>query len=215
MLDFLFGFLLAYQPVVAVTIFATIIIILINIFYRILINQSEAKQLKDNVRELNKQMKEVQKAGDMEKTKQLMGEVMRENSKLMRMTMKPMIVSFIIIILFLPWLAVVYNDIFVPIDNNGLGNLTISENMYKIEKDGSNVKIGELNVDCNMPCTERIEDFDWKIHEEDKDIKFARAVVKLPIAFPIFGEYLGWLGWYILISIPIMIIVRKLLKINV
>lgn len=215
MLDFLFNPLLVYDPVVAVTIFGILIVVIINIFYKILINQKEAKELKERVRLLNDEMKQARKAGEMEKYKQLTGDTMKENSKLMRMTMKPMLVSFIIVIIFLPWLAAphVYGDIFVPVDDNGFGNLTTSDNTYVIQKTNDNVKIEQLNIDCSMPCVEEIEDFDWKVHEEDKKVKFARAIVTMPFPLPIFGSYLGWLGWYIIVSIPVMVIARKLMKI--
>ena len=97
MLGFLFDPLLVLEPALAVTIFAIIILILINLCYRFLINQQEAKQLKERTKELNKQMKEERKQGNTERANELMKDVMTENSKLMRMTMKPMLVSFVII----------------------------------------------------------------------------------------------------------------------
>jgi len=217
MLDFLFNPLLIYDPVVAVTIFGIMIVIIINIFYKVLINQKEAKALKERVRDMNKEMKAARKSGDMVKTKQLMNDTMKENSKMMRMTMKPMLVSFIIVIVFLPWLAAphAYGDFFVPVDDNGVGDLTISDITYQIQETGNNVKINDLDIDCSMPCVEKIEDFNWKIQEEDKKIKFARIVVEMPFPLPIFGSYLGWLGWYIIVSIPVMVIGRKFMKIYV
>jgi uncharacterized membrane protein (DUF106 family) len=189
-------------------------LIIINFFYRILIKQDEAKRIKDNIKELNEKSKQERKAGNMEKSTQYMKEAMSENSKVMRMTMKPMIVSFIIVIIFLPWLASVYGDSLVPINNN-TGNFTIDGKTYGVIKDGSNVKLNELNIDCATPCIQKIDKFNWKITSENNNVKFARVLVTLPIPLPIFGAYLGWLGWYILASIPIMIIIRKLLKINV
>jgi len=214
MLDFLFGFLLTFEPVIATAIFAAIIIIVINVFYRILINQRDAKQLKENVKELNKKMKEEQKAGNTEKVKEIMSDVMKENSRLMRMTMKPMIVSFVIVIVFLPWLAGVYGDMTVA-TVNGTGNLTIMNRTYLVEENQNSIKINELNINCTLPCEKAIENFDWRIKKESGNIKFSRAVVRMPFELPVFGYYLGWLGWYILVSIPVMIITRKLMKINV
>ncbi|MEM7819654.1 MAG: EMC3/TMCO1 family protein [Candidatus Aenigmatarchaeota archaeon] len=213
MLNFLFDHFLIFNPILSITIFATIIIIIINIFYKILINQNEAKQIKDNIKEMNKKMKEEQKAGNKEKVNQLMKEIMTENSKIMRMTMKPMLISFIIVIIFLPWLATVYGDKIIAADSNM--SLSIGDKTYPIEKYENKIKISELSIDCNMPCVQKIENYYWKIYQENENIKFARISARLPIVLPIFGAYLGWLGWYILVSIPIMMIIRKLMKIYV
>ncbi|MCX6815948.1 MAG: EMC3/TMCO1 family protein, partial [Candidatus Aenigmarchaeota archaeon] len=101
-LESVFGFLLNYNPTIAIIIYAFLVLLLINIFYKILIKQQDAKQLKEKMNEINKQMKEEQKAGNKEKANQLVGEMMHANSTLMKMTMKPMIVSFIIVIILLP-----------------------------------------------------------------------------------------------------------------
>ena len=46
-------------------------------------------------------------------------------------------------------------------------------------------------------------------------VKLAMVVVSLPIRLPVFGYNLGWLGWYFLVSIPLVILIRKLMKIYV
>jgi uncharacterized membrane protein (DUF106 family) len=211
MFEFLFNWLLVFNPVISVTIFSIIMIIVINIFYRVLIKQDEAKRVKDNIKELTEKSKQERKAGNMDKSMQYTKEAMSENSKVMRMTMKPMLVSFVVVILFLPFLSAVYGDHLVALNNNA-GNFTFNENVYDIVKDGSNLKIS--GNDCASPCMQKIDNIDWKITSENNNVKFARVLVMLPIALPIFGAYIGWLGWYILVSIPVMIVIRKLLKIN-
>jgi len=42
----------------------------------------------------------------------------------------------------------------------------------------------------------------------------ATVYIPLPIALPLFGEELGWLGYYIFLSLPTSMIVRKLMGIN-
>lgn len=212
MFEFLFDWLLAFDPAVSVFIFAIIMLIIINFFYRVLVKQDEAKRAKDNIKELSKKMKLEQKAGNLDKSKQYMKESMSENSKVMRMTMKPMLVSFVIVILFLPFLSLVYGDHLVALNNN-TGNFTIDGKTYDIIKDGNNLNIS--NNICATPCVQKLDNINWKISEGNDNVKFARILVTLPIPLPIFGDYLGWLGWYILISIPLMIIIRKLLKINI
>lgn len=215
-LDALFGFLLAYNPAIAVTIYSFIVLVLINIFYRILINQNDAKQLKEKTKELNKQMKEAQKTGNKDEVNKAMSEVMRENSKLMRMTMKPMIISFIIVILLLPWMADSYGDRIVALGNS-TGEMNYQGTKYQIEKtdNGVIVKTATQSISCTFPCTEKIDKNLFEISKQDTNAKFMPVVALLPISLPFIGNVLGWLGWYILVSIPLVILIRKFMKIYV
>lgn len=210
MLEFLFSFLLNYTPALSVLIFAAIILFVINIFYKILINQEQARQIKQRSRELNREMKEAQKAGEKEKSKKLMSEMLAENSKMMRMTMKPMLVSLIIVVILLPSLASLYGDRLVSIEN-GKGSVALGGTDYQIGKTGNALRVGDTG--CEMPCTAKIGRFDYKITQEGSSAKFAQIVAVLPIALPMLGNSFGWLGWYVIVSIPLAILLRKAMKI--
>lgn len=215
-LDPVFGFLLVYNPIIAVTIFALIILIFINIFYRILINQTEAKQLKDRVKELNKEMKEAQKAGNRDEMNKVLSEVMRQNSKLMKMSMKPMIISFIIVIIFLPWLAGAYGDQTIGLQND-TGTMNYQGTEYLIAKSGSNITITYANQvkSCASTCMQNLNGTNFEITDQGASAKFSPVIALMPVPLPIFGNTLGWLGWYILVSIPLVILIRRFMKINV
>jgi len=211
-LNVIFGFLLNYPASVAIIIYSIIVIFLINIFYKFLINQEEAKQLKEKTRELNKQMREEQKAGNKERSNQLLREVMQANSKLMRLTIKPMIISFIIVIILLPFLADSYGDASVKLENNA-GIAKIAGIEHRVEKVGDELKIGDAT--CKPVCKTTIGNKLFEISMNGNDVHFARVVALLPLSLPFVGDTLGWLGWYIVVSIPIVIIMRKLMKIYV
>ena len=212
MLEFLFAFLLNYQPAFAVIIFATITLFVINIFYKFLINQNEAKQLKQRTKELNKELREAQKAKNMDKANKLMNEMLSQNSKTMKMTMKPMMVSLIVVILFLPSMGIFYGDKHVTLQNS-TGTVTINSINYTVVRDGTSVKIGEQT--CSIPCTQKIGKYNYKVSDENGNVKVAMIVATLPITLPILGNTFGWLGWYIICSIPLVIVIRKFMKIYI
>ncbi len=208
------SFLLNFPPALSVTIFSLLIAIIINIFYKILVNQNDAKQIKARVKEVQNDAKAARKSGDMKRSSELMSEAMKENSKMMRLTMKPMIVSMVIVIIFLPLIAELYNDIPVAIDSTGLGVLKIDGQSYALQRNGNELKINDFV--CNMPCvTNNIAGYKWEVAAEGNGIKFARIVSTTPIALPYFGNDFGWLGWYIISSIPLMIVTRRLMKIAI
>src|SRR3989344_5103296 len=141
-----------FSPIIFVSIYSFLLLVLINIFYRILVNQTKAKQTKDLISELSKKMKELQKAGKAEEAKKAMSQMMQEQGSMMRMSMKPMLVSLVIVVIFLPEMSNIYGSV---------------------------------------------------------------SVANLPFTLPYVGASLGWLGWYIIFSIPAAIVIRKLLKISV
>src|SRR3989344_4733584 len=132
MLEFIFAPLTFYAPAISVLIFSVIILFIINIFYRILINQNDARHIKQRTKELSKEMKEAQKAGNTDKSKALMSEMLGQNSKMMKMTMKPMIISLIIVVVLLPSLATFYGDKIAPM-TDGQGSIMLNGNTHQIE----------------------------------------------------------------------------------
>ncbi len=216
-LEFIFSPLLGLSPSLAVLVFSAIILFIINIFYKVLINQRIAKSIKDRQKEISRKMQEERKAGNTDKMNAMMKESLQENSKLMRMTMKPMIVSFIVVIIFLPWLYTIYGDVTATAQNStGVVALGGANHTFAISGDTINVEgASEYTGKCDARCL-TIDGRHYEIMKEGGDIvKFAPVVAVLPFALPLLGYTVGWLGWYILVSIPLVIIIRKLMKIYV
>ena len=221
MLDFLFNPLLAVEPMLVVILFSLIVLFIINIIQKLLVNQGEAKQVREEVKELSNKMKEEQKQGNTEKANELMKEMMAKNSKVMSMSMKPMLVSFVIIILILPWMSNAYGDKRAVLENNQ-GEVEIGNTVYTVSTDGSTITINSES--CDSGCVKSIDSKNWLISYKEADcilffcnperVEFARIVVFLPVALPFFGNDLGWLGWYLFVSIPMAMIIRKALKIS-
>ena len=221
-LDFLFNPLLAIEPMIVIIIFSGIVLFIINLLQRLLVNQEEAKGIKEDVKELSKRMKEEQKQGNTEKANELMKEVMAKNSKMMSMTMKPMLVSFIVIILILPWMSGNYGDKIALLEDNK-GEVNINDVVYSVERNGNEITINGEN--CDSPCVRGFDNKNWLVSYKESGcllffcnperVEFARIIAFLPVTLPFFGDDLGWLGWYLIISIPMALIIRKLLKISV
>lgn len=212
MLDVLFSPLLSFNPALSVFIFSAIVITLINVFQKVLVKQHEAKQIKEKLQSLNAEIKQAQKEDNKQKVNELFSEIMRENNRLMGMSMKPMMASLVIVAVFLPWIASAYGDMETSL-NEGSGKIEIRKEAYEITKNGNDLQIGD--VKCTLPCRESIGGYEWNIISEGSKIKFSRIVAFLPIGLPLVGNELGWLGWYFLSSIPIVIVLRKALKISI
>lgn len=199
-----------------VFILSIIIMTVVNILYKFLIKQKEAKALKERVNEIKDEMKKYQKEGNKEKTSQALSEMLSAQNKLMRMTLKPMLISLIVFALFLPFINTMFGDVHVKIDNS-FGDFSIGNSSYQLEKTQAGINIiGSATFSCEqLPCEKDLDGYKWKINQRDKDIVFARVIVQMPVPIPVIGNELGWLGWYILCTIPVVIILRRALKIYI
>ncbi len=208
-----FGFLMVYPDIVSVTIFSVLVLILINIFYRVLINQNEARQIKEKTKELNKQMRTAQKAGNKEEANKLMSDLMKENSRMMKFTIKPMMVSFIIVIIFLPWLSGTYGDRVVGFDNS-TATFSLKDVDYHMTRMNNTITFAS-GQSCDVPCTTTVNGEHFSVSEQNDKVKFSPVIAMLPFPLPFVGTTLGWFGWYLIVSIPMAMLIRRLMKIYV
>jgi len=222
----LVDFLAPFEPSIAIAIFAALVLIIINLCYKFLVKQDEAKRIKAKVKEINEEMKKYQKENNKEKVKELMNQSMLESSKLTKMSMKPMVVSLIIVILILPGL----NSLYVKAAalNNNIGNVTIDNDIFTVQMNSTVMTVSSINgsFDCeiNKKCVFNYKSDSgnaiWYVTYRSpgfmgpERVEFERVVLFLPYNFPWVENDLGWLGYYIFISIPLTLIIRKLLKIE-
>ena len=103
----IFGPLLGFHPAISELLIALIMTFVITLFFRFLIDQNKAKEIKDKVKELQAQAKEFQKENP-EKANNIFSEIMKLNGKQMRMSFKAMIPVFIIAALVFPWIAATF-----------------------------------------------------------------------------------------------------------
>ena len=87
-----------------IILFSILTAVVVNIFYKLLVKQQDAKASRERIKELNAKMKEQQKSQNKTEVDVLFKEVMKEQGKIMRMSFKPMIISLIITLVSVPWI---------------------------------------------------------------------------------------------------------------
>src|SRR3989344_4130327 len=194
---------------------AFLLLLLTNVLSKFLINQNDIKAKKDRIAELNKEMKD--KKNDVDATKKLMGEILRENNSIFKMTMKPLLVSFIFVIIALPIIHGIYNDKFITQDSTEveIGNIFQSQK-YAVQMNGDEITVGDTS--CKIPCdAQQINGAIFNIKKETQEgvekIKLERVMLLLPFSLPYLCTDLGWLAAYIIISVPVMMIQKRFLKV--
>jgi len=86
---------------------SVVIVFIISIFYRFLINQGEIKEIKSGLKEKQTKIKELQKTNPDEANK-VLTEVLALNNKQFKMTMKPMLLTLVVVGITLPYFAQVF-----------------------------------------------------------------------------------------------------------
>ncbi len=187
---------------------------LISVIYKIFMDQEELKNLKKKMKELQEKSKEAREKGQEDEAMEHTQEIMSQQSKMFKMQMKPMAVTFIVIIPIF-WLVLPGLYPSATVDVNGPTNLEymdIEREVELIEKEPLEVKVnGKVLREGDV-----FEINDYKIRleeyvERDEKLEFLRVSVELPLSLPFFGSSLGWLGWYIIVSLGFSQLFRKLL----
>ncbi len=96
------------SPIFMVFLIGAFISILMSIINWKVLGTEKAKEVKKRMQDVRASMLETQKSGDTKKTNEYLTELMKINSEYMRLTLKPMIVSIVLVILILPVLRESY-----------------------------------------------------------------------------------------------------------
>lgn len=110
-LDPIFGPLTVFPPYVTILIMSIILTVAIMLVSRLFVDRKLMIKIKEEMEEIKENLNRAQKSGDKEGQDKHLGELMKANSKYMRHTMKIMVVSIAVVMLFFPWLSFRYAGI--------------------------------------------------------------------------------------------------------
>ena len=204
------------NPIVDIFLFSVILSIIFGFSNKILVNQEEAKNVRKRIKEINKEMKKHK--GDQKKSSNLMSEYMQNTRKMMKMTLKPLAVSLVIVIISFPIVEDSYRKtVFI---SDGPENLELGKE-YQISVNSGNISVSGIGS-CAIPCELEIDGKNYNIDysksyvffTNESNVAFSEIIVIYPIPLPLVNESSGWLAWYIIVILPATIIVRKMLRIN-
>jgi len=113
-LDAIFGPVLGLKPFLAEIIISVIITFIITLFYRFLINQNKLREIKSKQKESQERIKELQKTNPKE-ANDLLNSTMALSRHQLGLSMKPMLLTLIIVSIVLPWMAHAFPGIIVKL----------------------------------------------------------------------------------------------------
>ncbi len=204
------------NPMITVLVISITVSLILSLIYKFLTDQKELKKLNEDIKEMNSELKEAQKNKNQKELMKLQSKMMELNSKKMKSSMKPMMLSFIVIIpIFVFLLPSLYGDLNVELDESLSGTIEFDgtqKNVRIMEEDPIKIKIDGEEITKEEAFELKNEEFLFKDYDDGKKtVSFKRVIIELPFSMPIWGSKIGWLGWYILVSLSMTTIFRKAL----
>lgn len=223
-LDLIFAPILALNPIFSILILTILMSLIFTISNKMFINQAILKQIKKESKEVQEKIKIARKNNNEKKINKLMKKTMELSNKQMKMTLKPMLITMPIILLVFAWIPTNYGNIAAPLENNTaefeIDNITY--NLTALEYNNENIPINFKdslnNTKINLYDSIDIDDREFILLYDKKDEKETLTLeylkIDLPFPLPIAGDSVGWLGFYILISLPATTILRIILGVE-
>ena len=112
-LNLIFAPILSLNPVLSLFVFACIVSLIAVLPYRFLSDQTKINELKNQQKEKQTKIKEIQKTNPTEATK-MTNELLIISRSMFKLTIKPLLVVLVLLYVFFPWLGEVFKTLVIP-----------------------------------------------------------------------------------------------------
>mgnify|MGYP006270059653 CR=1 FL=1 len=225
----IFNPILALGPYMALGIFSAALAGLFSLIYWFLLDIEKQKEIKEKINDKQEKMKEARKNDDAEKASEHMQETMKHNQKMMMLNFKPMIATMVFVALVFPWLGATFAptvELTEQANNTFTGDFVYngySNELTVINGTNQTVQFDGQQTDIDGSIDAYGVTWDITRFGEAKGgflgtslstgtvLNLNARFVELPFSIPLAGSALNWLGFYIIIAMPLTFIFRKML----
>ncbi len=227
--NIIFQPLLALGPYWAMAIFSVILAFTFSMFYKMLLDVERQQEIKDKINEYQEKMKEAREDDDSEEASEHMKKTLELNQKMMMLNFKPMLATMFFVALIFPWFGATFSpavELTEQEDNIYTGEFVYGGESVDVTVENSSettLTIGEEEM--TMGDSFRMHGIDWNTARfgdnggwfstaEGTILRLQAEFIPLPFSLPIAGNVLNWLGFYIIMAMPLTFIFRKLLGVS-
>lgn len=228
----LFQPILALGPLASLAFFSASLAALFSAIRWYLLDHEKVDKIQEKINKKQEKMKEARKNNNHEKASEYTKEVFQHNQKFMMLNMKPMIGTMVFVALIFPWLGTTFapSVSLTQAGNNTLeGNFTYAKQTIPIQvQNNSEPVLIYQDQEARIEESIKTQGARWqfkKLKQKSGGILSSGAsgpkaklnvnFIDLPFSIPILaGNELNWLGFYILIAMPMTFILNKILGIQ-
>ncbi len=225
----LFQPLLAIGPYASLGFFSAVLAGLFSVIYWYLLDIERADEIKEKLSDRQEKMKEARSNGKSDKASEHMQKTMELNQRLMKLNIKPMIATMVFVALIFPWLGTTFSpavELTETSENTFQGNLSYAGQTVPLSVDNSTqpATVSVNGEDSHEGDTLNALGIEWEIKRfgqkkggflssggDGAILKLSAKFVDLPFSIPLAGSALNWLGFYIIIAMPLTYLFRKIL----
>ncbi|MBU4246542.1 MAG: EMC3/TMCO1 family protein [Nanoarchaeota archaeon] len=228
--NIIFAPFMAQGPMFAISIVSLMISFTFSALYLVFVDQQKMKRIKAEIKESQEKMKKAQKEHNDKEIKSLFSNSMKLQNEMMKLTLKPIIVSMLLFFIVIPWMYANYGDVSAKIvDGKGIlvygalsENISATNSTFRFSgnTDSKIYDIGNKFEFAGKTWNTSYQSDARGYFEKLRNVPvygmltLENARFKLPFRFPGIGDNVGWLGLYIIISIPSTMLFRKILGVD-
>ncbi len=225
--DTVFQPLLSMGPYVSLGFFSTALAGIFSLIYWWLLDVDRADEIKDKLEHHQDKMKEARQNDKQDKASEHMQKTLKLNQKFMMLNFKPMIATMVFVALIFPWLGATYSptvDLKTTGNNTFNGNITYAGNTNQLQVENNTRPVIHYNGENatlhenfhTHGITWEVMDFKQAPEDSQADAKLSVNAVFIPLpgSYPLVGTALNWLGFYILLMMPLSYLFRKALGVQ-
>ena len=225
--DSIFQPLLAASPYYALAFFSVGLAGAFSLIYWRFLDIERQKELKEKLNKQQEKMKEARENEETDKVSEHMTKSLELNQKFMMLNLKPMLVTMLFVGLFFPWLGATFSPNLDLQERNGMmtGELEYASETVPVEvNNGNNTYMVADGEEIRPGESFEAHGFTWEFRgvkegggffSSSEGLKANVAAVFVPLPFSIWyvGGALNWLGFYVLMAMPLTFGFRRMLGI--
>lgn len=221
--------LLVQGPYISLAAISAALALIISLLYWLILDAEKRDEIKEKLDKQQEKMKEAQKDDDKDASK-YMKKSFELNRDFMIVNFKPSIATMVLVMLIFPWLGSTFSPAIgmQPTGNSTFqGNLTYAQQQTPITVDNTTANVTVIVDGEEYAVGDKFSEYgiDWRIKNfhyseggftstEGYKLKTSAEFIPLPIGLPFAGDELNWLGYYIIVLMPLSILFRKLLGVQ-
>ncbi|MFB6174871.1 MAG: EMC3/TMCO1 family protein [Candidatus Nanohalobium sp.] len=225
--DSFFQPLLAMGPYVSLGFFSAALAGIFSLIYWWLLDTDRADEIKEKLEHHQDKMKEARQNDESDKASKHMSKTLKLNQKFMMLNFKPMIATMIFVAFIFPWLGSTYSPT-VGLHSTGnhtfTGNISYAGQVSQIQVVNKSEPVIKFDgQQAKLHQNFKTHGITWEVmnfmkspsgSNSDAKLSINAVFIPLPGNYPLVGNAVNWLGFYLILMMPLSYLFRKALGVQ-
>lgn len=177
---------------------------------RVLTDPKKIKEIKDEIAFYKKKISQAQKEGNQKEVKRYTSMMISTSKKQFKSSMKSMMVSMVVVLVAFYFLGTSYHAVDPGLQEGNKGTFSFRGIEEPVELKNDSYIFG--NQEYPNDAIFQKGGVNWKFDLNSKT--FIMLIAEAPFNIPFLGKYLTWFWLYIIITLPVTLISRKILGVE-